>query len=137
MKDGELDPNIRGLVAALNSFLGVATIGSCGGHPNPGPGQWPEGRWYVLFMVEYSDAGWFALEFLAWWFNHDWRQGHGDVWLYPTSPPPYLNTPGRTLRFSPEGTHDPNDLADWTNRIRAESFIPPPQQPLNEQDAGA
>ena len=33
----ELDENIVNLVRAVNSFPGIFTVGSCGGHPNPEP----------------------------------------------------------------------------------------------------
>jgi len=40
----EIDAKIRRLVDALNAFGGIATLGSCGGHPEPlKEGQWPEG----------------------------------------------------------------------------------------------
>jgi hypothetical protein len=46
-----LDPNIRPLVALLNTHPGIATVGSCGGHPDPTPLQQPAGRWFVSFMI--------------------------------------------------------------------------------------
>lgn len=46
-----LDPNIRPLVELLNTHPGVATVGSCGGHPDPTPLQQPAGRWFVSFMI--------------------------------------------------------------------------------------
>jgi len=41
----EIDVKIKRLVDALNAFDGIATLGSCGGHPEPVKGgQWPEGQ---------------------------------------------------------------------------------------------
>ena len=61
----QLDQNIIELCRALNSFTGIRTIGSCGGHENPASYQLPAGAWHVLFRVEHDDDGWYALEFLA------------------------------------------------------------------------
>jgi hypothetical protein len=58
--------NIRRLVEAIDAFDGLTVIGGCGGHPGPQPDQWPEGSWYVMFTVQRTDQGWFALQFLAW-----------------------------------------------------------------------
>ena len=59
-----IDPPIRALVALLNTHPGIATVGSCGGHPNPTPLQQPAGRWFVSFMI----ASWNGdgAEGLAW-----------------------------------------------------------------------
>jgi hypothetical protein len=122
-----LDANVRGLVDALNDFRGIRTIGSCGGHEKPGPAQWPTGSWYVKFDVARTDDGWFALEFLAWLVNNDYRRAGHNVILYPTAAPPYLNTPGQCLHWALEG-HEGEDaqrLADWISRLRQESFVPP------------
>jgi hypothetical protein len=69
------DLNIRPLVAAIKAFEGLTVIGGCAGHPDPQPDQWPEGAWYVMFTVQRTDQGWFALEFLAWAINNDYRRG--------------------------------------------------------------
>lgn len=105
----ELDPNIVKLVRVLNSFDGIQTIGSCGGHPDPKPYQRPEGSWGVVFRVEHSEDGWFALEFLTWFINNSMASSHR-VRLSAQSAPPYLNTPGMTLYFALDG----QDVeADW------------------------
>lgn len=118
------DPSIRSLVAALNAFPGVATIGSCGGHENPGPGQWAAGKWYVKLIFDQDDDGWLALEFLAWAINNDYRRADHHVILYPTSPPPWLNQPEEMLSFSLEG-HDgcsADSLAAFLDRVREDCF---------------
>ena len=119
----EIDTSMRELVRALNAFQGVNTIGSCGGHPEPGPGQWPEGCWYVKMTFDHNEDGWMALEFLAWAINRDYSSAH-KVILYPTSPPPYLNEPGKMLTFALEGReNDPDDLAHFLNMEREHDFI--------------
>jgi hypothetical protein len=123
----KLDPNIKDLVRALNDFQGIHTLGSCGGHPDPKPGQWQEGTYYVIFEVEHNEAGWFALEFLAWLINHDYRRAGHAVTIYPDSLPPYLNEPGRCLHFALEGyeDEDPNELTKIINEAREQHYIPP------------
>ena len=121
-----LDPNIRPLVAVLNSFEGIHTVGSCGGHPNPRPGQDPEGSWSVSFYVDHSEDGWVALEWLVWLINNDYRRGGHDVFLGPYAPPPYLNTPGACLTFHLRGhNEDPEALAQWTEQQKAECYYTP------------
>jgi hypothetical protein len=124
----DIDSKIRRLVRALNSFDGaVFTIGSCGGHPPPlKGGQWSDGTWYVTFGVTHNANGWRALEFLAWLINNDYERAGHKVQLYPTSPPPYLNGPGQTLRFALEGIEgeDPDALASWITNARKESYVP-------------
>lgn len=124
----EIDAKIRSLVDALNAFDGVATLGSCGGHPEPlKGGQWPEGSWYVTFQVRRDKHGWRALEFLAWLVNHDYVQAEPRVRLYPDSLPPYLNTPGSMLKFALEGFEgaSPDALASFMEHQRKGCFIPP------------
>lgn len=120
----ELDPNITDLVRILNSFPGIETVGSCGGHPEPKKGGWPAGSWYVKFRVARNDHGWFAPEFLAWAVNCDYATGHS-ITLCPVSPPPYLNFPGRNLSFVVEGRggEDPNDLSAFLDRMKRDCYI--------------
>ena len=123
----EIDPKIRRLVDALNAFDGVATLGSCGGHPEPlRGGQWPEGTWYVTFDLRRDTHGWRALEFLAWLVNHDYARAEPNVMLYPDSVPPYLNRPGSTLKFALEGSRyaSPDALAKWIDHQRERCFVP-------------
>ena len=84
----KIDLNIRDLVQALNSFDGIETFGSCGGHADPEPGAWSEESWYIKFNVRRDDHGWRALEFLAWLFS-DMKKAGGNVILFPYAPPPY------------------------------------------------
>lgn len=123
----QIDPHILPLVEAPNAFQGIHTIGSCGGHKDPGPAQWPAGTWYVNFLVDRTDAGWFALEFIAWLINNDYRRADHHVMVYPTAPPPYLNTPGQCLRWAIEGYEgeNPFELADWIKATMKESYISP------------
>ena len=123
-----IDPPIQHLVDALNAFAGIHTIGSCGGHPEPlHGGQWPAGSWYVKFRVDRDAHGWRALEFLAWLINNDYQRAEHHVTLFPTAPPPYLNTPGRVLAFALEGYdgEDPNKLAEWMDQLRRRLYVPP------------
>ena len=121
------DLNIRRLVAAIDAFEGLTVIGGCAGHPNPQPDQWPQGAWYVKFIVQQTDQGWFALEFLAWAINNDYRRDGHQVLLSPIAPPPYLNEPGQSLQFVIEGSAGANAtvLAMWLNRLRAECYFAP------------
>jgi len=121
----ELDKNIRSLVAALNDFPGVQTIGSCGGHECPGLGGWKAPDWYVKFTINRTDEAWLSLEFLAWAINRDGRgRGQGTL-LIPDSAPPYLNEPGRMLHFALEGSGDPEALAAWVEKLRGGCFVLP------------
>ncbi len=122
----QLDPNMRRLVAALNPFRGIHTIGSCGGHEHPGPAQRPAGSWYVKFAVARTDDGWFALEFRAGFVNNDYRRAGHRVMLYPTAAPPYLNTPGQCLCWALEGyeSEDPDRLAEIAT-VHKDSYVSP------------
>ena len=121
------DLNIHRLVETINAFDGLTVIGGCSGHPDPQPDQWPEGSWYVMFTVQQTDQGWFALEFLAWAINNDYRRGGYPVLLSPIAPPPYLNEPGQSLQFVIEGSDhaDVAALAMWLNQLRAECYVAP------------
>jgi hypothetical protein len=116
-----IEPGIRKLVLALNEFEGLQTVASCEGHPEKG------GDWEVCFHVEHSEAGWFALEFLAWVAN-DCRRAGEAVSLVAVSPPPYLNGPGASLFFMLDGaaTTPPDQFADFLGRMHEECFDPRP-----------
>ena len=123
----ELDQNIVSLVKALNAFDGIATVGSCGGHPNADVlYQNEEGTWHVSFDAGHTEDGWFALEFIA-WIVRDWGRGGHHGSLEATSPPPYLNEPGSCLSFVLEGWghEDPDELAEFIDELREDFYIPP------------
>lgn len=110
----ELDSNIVSLVRALTRYPGVTTLGSCGGHETTSnPSQWPTGSWYVTFTLPQSRQGWLVLEHLAWAITHDYMRAGHKIVFQPDALPPFLNTPGRMLRFSLEGFQgeDPDELA--------------------------
>jgi hypothetical protein len=125
----ELDPPIRPLVRVLNDFEDITTLGSCAGHTEPGKGgQWRDGEFYVSFTVAHTEAGWRALEFLAWFVN-EWMRLPPSPWhvrLYPTSGPPYLNEPGETLYFALEGDEggNPEAFAAELQRAVERCYVP-------------
>ena len=136
----EIDAKIRRLVDALNAFDGIATLGSCGGHPEPlNGGQWLEGSWYVTFTVRRDTHGWRALEFLAWLINHDYTRAEAGVMFYPDALPPYLNTPGAMLKFALEGYQgtSPDKLASFMNQQRKACFIPAARRTKKSTDESA
>jgi hypothetical protein len=129
----ELDANIVGLVEALNSYPGVATIGSCGGHEViTNPSQWEVGSWYVKFDIEHNDTGWLVVEFLGWAINDDYRSTTTNVSFMPIAAPPYLNEPGECLHFVIEGYNgeDPDKLASFLKRVRRELILQPFPKPM-------
>ncbi len=111
----DIDSNVRSLISVLNSFPGVETTGSCGGHPEPRKiYQWPSGSWNVVMHIKHNRTGLLSLEFLAWAINHDIRRSKGNRILFlPTAPPPWLNGPGQCLYYVLEGSQgeDPEKLA--------------------------
>ena len=129
----ELDANMINLVRALNSYPGVTTIGSCGGHEEPlKPGQWSAGTWYVKFDISKDRLGWYVLEFLAWAINNDAARtlaSWDHLVLLPKAAPPYLNTPGDMLSFVLESYNgqDPDDLAAFLEKVRPEFILPDSQ----------
>lgn len=62
----DLDENVAGLVRALNRLPAVHTASSCGGHPDPGRGQVPDGEFYVDMYVDPTPAAFRSLELIAW-----------------------------------------------------------------------
>lgn len=98
----ELDVNIVELVKVLNSFDGIYTIGSCGGHSNPKPYQLPERRWEVLFKIE-PTADLLSIEFIVWSINNMRRFKQRRVWIEPHSFTPILKKDQYSLYFALEG----------------------------------
>src|SRR3712207_5757710 len=121
-----LDRNIVSLVQELNAFVGIETMGSCGGHRHPTPAQWAAGSFYVKFRVAHTEEGWRALEFLTWLLNDDLSRSGHHVRLIPTAPPPYLNWPGKVLSFAVEGFRrtDPEVIAAAIADARTRFYIP-------------
>lgn len=121
--DKKLDANIIELVNALNAFSTVVTLGSCGGHKRPEPGQLPAGSWYVTFKIELCREGWLTLEFLSWLINKEVREAGGAVLLYPYAPPSYRARPGEGLHFRLEAQGiAPADVAILINERRPDSL---------------
>jgi hypothetical protein len=122
----ELDRNIVKLVRALNSFDGIRTVGSCGGHPNPKASQQPEGEWFITFMVDHTDDGWFALEFLTWFINNNMARNGCSVMLMPYAFPPFINIPGEALYFAPGGSGiEANWLAKELKEAKETLYVTP------------
>ena len=126
----ELDPSIVDLVRVLNSFPGIDTIGSCGGHESPvSDEQAPAGLWWVKFTVAQNADGWVSLEFLAWAINRDMERSGSQVVLFPTAPPPWLNHPGQVLSFVMERTATDRDedessrVAAWLEKLRDQYYV--------------
>lgn len=62
----DLDRNIVSLVAELNSFPGITTFSSCGGHLHPTThSQCPDGVLEINFNVDPLRGGWRSLELIA------------------------------------------------------------------------
>ena len=59
--------------------------------------------------------------------NNAYQRADHHVTLYPTAPPPYLNTPGQVLTFALEGYQgeNPDALAEWMDQLRQAAYIPP------------
>lgn len=51
-----IDSNIRNLVSILNTFEGIFTMSSCGGHKNPIGSQVLENKFYVGFDITNSNG---------------------------------------------------------------------------------
>ena len=133
-----LDPPIIELVRVLNELPGLETVGSCAGHEKPAPGAWPSDQWYVTFVLQPANAdalvafptpeAWISLEWLAWLVNNNLRRAGRQVAIIPTAPPPYLNEPGRMLKFALEGERgehgiEPSGLADEIESLAPDLYI--------------
>jgi hypothetical protein len=75
---------------------------------------------WVKFEIEKTERGWRILEFLAWLTTDMIRAGER-IEFFPTSPPPYLNDPGKCLSFVIE-IH-PKDGDEDERFSRVASFI--------------
>jgi hypothetical protein len=96
----EMTP-IEEVEAAIKSLDGVTWTSS--GYPLLREhGEPPTDAGWVKFGLEESELGWRTLEFLAWLATDMLRAGER-LHFFPTSPPPYLNTPRSCLSFVLEG----------------------------------
>ena len=122
----ELDQNIVKLVRVLNSFDGIQTSGSCGGHADPTPHQQPKGSWLITLEVDHSEEGWFALEFLTWFVNNNLARGGRHVLLTLHSFPPFINIPGEALYFALAGEGvNPDWMAKELRTVKKTYYVSP------------
>lgn len=108
-----IDARVQKLVTALNQLPGITTFGSCGGHPNPGPRQWPAGTCYVKFTASEAGGGLVSVQFIS-WLLRDLRR-HGIPWrIVGLRPPADRAVPPAELVFALEGYlgSDPDELAE-------------------------
>ena len=99
----QLDANIVNLLKPLNSIPWLVTLESCGGHPDPKPGQAGEGEWMVVLQFELDAQGWRTLAFLT--LAAETTPG---VWLLPR----FFKEGGRGLAFVLAGSRtDPDRFA--------------------------
>ncbi|TAG25532.1 MAG: hypothetical protein EAZ37_12555 [Burkholderiales bacterium] len=108
---------IKELAETIKLFEAVKWVSS--GEPEP----LPHGEYmipWVKFELAKSELGWRTLEFLAWAVSDVSRAGE-DLLLMPTSPPPYLNTPGAVLAFVIEYRVD--SLSDSERMRKTAAFL--------------
>ena len=86
----EIETAIKALEAVTWASSGYPLRGE---HNEP-----PTDAGWVKFGLQKSELGWRTLEFLAWLATDMVRAGER-LEFFPTSPPPYLNTPGQCLTF--------------------------------------
>jgi len=123
----ELDSNIVGVVRTLNSFPGILTVGSCGGHKDSETYQNREGTWSVVLQLETEDSrplreAWLSLEFLVYAFNNWFYRSGLKVAISAYSAPPHFNYPGDTITFSVDGEELPDEIAELLSKMKAECF---------------
>ena len=87
---------IREIELTIARFEAVNWCSS--GYPLKTPDGGTVDAGWVKFGLEKSEIGWRTLEFLAWVCSDMERAGER-MMFFPTSPPPYLNTPGDCLSF--------------------------------------
>jgi hypothetical protein len=121
----KIDPNMRDLVKIINSFDGLTTISSCGGHPEPlTEGQWPENSWIVMFKVASNDNGWLAFQFLAELISDDRVSGVFLASKAAAVPCLKQNSPEMKLPFAYVGNYccDPQELAKFIKEVKREYY---------------
>jgi hypothetical protein len=108
-----IDARVEKLVAALNRLPGITTFGSCGGHPNPGPRQWPAGTCYVKFTASEAGGGLVSVHFIN-WVLRDFRRQAIPWRIVGLRPPSEVAVPPDELVFALEGYWgtDPDELAE-------------------------
>ena len=125
----DIDGNIVDLIKALNSFSGLFTTCSCGGHTNNTRHQLPAGEWEIFFSLEIEDEdkpspamdAWLSLEYLVYGFSKLFRPTSGEARINLHSSAPYLNGPGESLSFILEGRgSDPDEVARFLVDLRRE-----------------
>ena len=88
---------------------------------------------WVKFGLPKSENGWRALEFLAWAVDDLQNSGYR-IRFVPTSPPPYLNSPGECLAFVIEvdllaegktALQASNFLQSWVNKYWSKCHLQP------------
>lgn len=117
----KLEANVVPLVKVMNTFPGLHTTESCGGHKNPQIWQKSEGEFTIIFRVDHTLEGLLALEFLVWIVNGSGPlQTNGQIGVH--SFPPYLNTPGEAHYFCWDGVGDPGKVAETLELIKGKFF---------------
>jgi hypothetical protein len=110
--------------AAIKRFNAVDSCSS--GYPIACEDGEPIDAGWVKFGIQQTLLGWRTLEFLAWLYT-DMISAGERLKFFPTSPPPYLNTPGECLSFVVEcypldGDQDARfrKIAEFINSCREE-----------------
>ncbi len=106
----EVDDNVVGLVQSLNTLPGIFTTASCGGPPDPGPGQHPAGEFDVSLEADLNMGGWRSLEILAWAAG----ELQADLVAWGGTDGPRRGS----LCFDLSGTADPDEAAELIGEAR-------------------
>jgi hypothetical protein len=91
---------LKGLSRVINSFPGLEVEEASRNAE----------QWHLMIKASQTADGWRSLEFVAWAVS-DLKRGGFAVLLEATSPPPYLNEPGESLRFLLRGQTDDDGLS--------------------------
>lgn len=134
----DLDMPIRPLVAVLNQFEAITTLGSCAGHKDPDAHQHPEGRWFITFRVSHTAAGWRALEFLSSCLEITAGNDAWDAAQVRLEPAIFHDgAPGRRLYWALLGNgHDPVEFAEELMDKIVEGYAPAPGEEPYERPEG-
>lgn len=127
--DDDIEPHLRVLARTVDSLPGIRATAwpeiSMLDDPEPEPAWYLS--WSLLAAEEHSSVfdsgphreGWATTEWLV-WLVRDFERGGLDVQQYPSSPPPFLNTPGESLSFvvyAPQGGPRPLDAGDFAKQV--------------------